>query len=81
MWGNLHRNRAVYIQNKSYKLYKNGRLYNYQLDPEEKFPLLLKNLDKSIIKQFFEMDSILKIIPELPKINFNNWQERLKASN
>jgi len=81
MWGNLHRNRAVYIQNKSYKLYKNGRLYNYQLDPEEKFPLSLKNLDKSVIKQHFEMDSILKTVPDLPKINFNNWQDRLKASN
>ena len=81
MWGSLYKNRAVYIQNKKYKLYKNGSFYNYQLDPEEKYPLSLKNLDESIINLHTEMDSILKKVPDLPEINFNNWQERLRVSN
>ena len=81
MWGSLYKNRAVYIQNKKYKLYKSGSFYNYQLDPDEKYPLSLKNLDESILNLYTEMDSILKKIPDLPEINFNNWQEKLKASN
>ena len=81
MWGSLYKNRAVYIQNKKYKLYKSGSFYNYQLDPEEKYPLSLKNLDESILNLYTEMDSILKKIPDLPEINFNNWQEKLRESN
>tara|TARA_B100001939_G_scaffold281143_1_gene249956 strand:- start:1860 stop:2588 length:729 start_codon:yes stop_codon:yes gene_type:complete len=81
MWGSLYKNRAVYIQNKKYKLYKSGSFYNYQLDPEENQPLLLKNLDESTMNLHTEMDSLLKKVPELPEINFNNWQERLRASN
>ena len=81
MWGSLYKNRAVYIQNKKYKLYKSGSFYNYQLDPEEKFPLSLKSLDESIMNLHTEMDSILKKVPDLPEINFNNWQEKLRASN
>ena len=81
MWGSLYKNRAVYIQNKKYKLYKSGSFYNYQLDPEEKYPLSLKSLDESIMNLHTEMDSILKKVPDLPEINFNNWQERLRASN
>jgi len=81
MWGSLYKNRAVYIQNKKYKLYKSGSFYNYQLDPEEKYPLSLKSLDESIMNLHTEMDSILKKVPDLPEINFNNWQEKLKASN
>ena len=81
MWGSLYKNRAVYIQNKKYKLYKSGSFYNYQLDPEEMYPLSLKSLDESIMNLHTEMDSILKKIPDLPEINFNNWQEKLKASN
>jgi len=81
MWGSLYKNRAVYIQNKKYKLYKSGSFYNYQLDPEEKYPLSLKSLDESIMNLHTEMDSILKKVPDLPEMNFNNWQEKLKASN
>ena len=81
MWGSLYKNRAVYIQNKKYKLYKSGSFYNYQLDPEEKYPLSLKSLDESTMNLLKEMDSILKKVPDLPEINFNNWQEKLKASN
>ena len=81
MWGSLYKNRAVYIQNKKYKLYKSGSFYNYQLDPDEKYPLSLKNLDESILNLYTEMDSILKKIPDLPEINFNNWQEKLRESN
>lgn len=81
MWGSLYKNRAVYIQNKKYKLYKSGSFYNYQLDPEEMYPLSLKSLDESIMNLHTEMDSILKKVPDLPEINFNNWQEKLKASN
>ncbi len=81
MWGSLYKNRAVYIQNKKYKLYKSGSFYNYQLDPEEKYPLSLKSLDESIMNLHTEMDSILKKVPDLPEINFNNWQERLRVSN
>ena len=81
MWGSLYKNRAVYIQNKKYKLYKSGSFYNYQLDPEEKYPLSLKSLDESIMNLHTEMDSILKKVPDLPEINFNNWQEKLRASN
>ena len=81
MWGSLYKNRAVYIQNKKYKLYKSGNFYNYQLDPEENHPLSLKSLDESIMNMYTEMDSILKKVPDLPEINFNNWQERLRASN
>ena len=81
MWGSLYKNRAVYIQNKKYKLYKSGNFYNYQLDPEENNPLSLKSLDESIMNMHTEMDSILKIVPDLPEINFNNWQEKLRASN
>ena len=81
MWGSLYKNRAVYIQNKKYKLYKSGSFYNYQLDPEEMYPLSLKSLDESIMYLHTEMDSILKKVPDLPEINFNNWQEKLKASN
>ena len=81
MWGSLYKNRAVYIQNKKYKLYKSGSFYNYQLDPEEKHPLSLKSLDESIMNLHTEMDSILKKVPDLPEINFNNWQEKLEASN
>lgn len=81
MWGSLYKNRAVYIQNKKYKLYKSGSFYNYQLDPEEMYPLSLKSLDESIMNLHTEMDSILKKVPDLPEINFNNWQEKLRASN
>ena len=81
MWGSLYKNRAVYIQNKKYKLYKSGSFYNYQLDPEEKYPLSIKSLDESIMNLHTEMDSILKKVPDLPEINFNNWQEKLRASN
>ena len=81
MWGSLYKNRAVYIQNKKYKLYKSGSFYNYQLDPEEMYPLSLKSLDESTMNLHTEMDSILKKVPDLPEINFNNWQEKLKASN
>jgi len=81
MWGSLYKNRAVYIQNKKYKLYKSGSFYNYQLDPEEMYPLSLKSLDESIMNLHTEMDSILKKVPDLPELNFNNWQEKLKASN
>lgn len=81
MWGSLYKNRAVYIQNKKYKLYKSGSFYNYQLDPEEKYPLSLKSLNESIMNLHTEMDSILKKVPDLPEINFNNWQEKLRASN
>ena len=81
MWGSLYKNRAVYIQNKKYKLYKSGSFYNYQLDPEEKYPLSLKSLNESILNLYTEMDSILKKIPDLPEINFNNWQEKLRESN
>ena len=81
MWGSLYKNRAVYIQNKKYKLYKSGSFYNYQLDPDEKYPISLKSLDESIMNLHTEMDSILKKVPDLPEINFNNWQEKLKASN
>ena len=81
MWGSLYKNRAVYIQNKKYKLYKSGSFYNYQLDPEEKYPLSLKSLDESTMNLHTEMDSILKKVPDLPEINFNNWQEKLRASN
>jgi arylsulfatase A-like enzyme len=81
MWGSLYKNRAVYIQNKKYKLYKSGNFNNYQLDPEENNPLSLKSLDESIMNMHTEMDSILKIVPDLPEINFNNWQEKLRASN
>ena len=81
MWGSLYKNRAVYIQNKKYKLYKSGSFYNYQLDPEEKYPLSLKSLDESIMNLHTEMDSLLKKVPDLPEINFNNWQEKLRASN
>ena len=81
MWGSLYKNRAVYIQNKKYKLYKSGSFYNYQLDPEEKYPLSIKSLDESIINLHTEMDSILKKVPDLPEINFNNWQEKLRESN
>ena len=81
MWGSLYKNRAVYIQNKKYKLYKSGSFYNYQLDPEEKYPLSLKSLDESIMNLHTEMDSILKKVPDLPEINFNNWQEKLRESN
>ena len=81
MWGSLYKNRAVYIQNKKYKLYKSGSFYNYQLDPDEKYPISLKSLDESIMNLHTEMDSILKKVPDLPEINFNNWQEKLRASN
>jgi arylsulfatase A len=81
MWGSLYKNRAVYIQNKKYKLYKSGSFYNYQLDPEEMYPLSLKSLDESIMNLHTEMDSILKKVPDLPEINFKNWQEKLRASN
>ena len=81
MWGSLYKNRAVYIQNKKYKLYKSGSFYNYQLDPEEMYPLSLKSLDESIMNLHTEMDSILKKVPDLPEINFNNWQEKLRESN
>ena len=81
MWGSLYKNRAVYIQNKKYKLYKSGSFYNYQLDPEEMYPLSLKSLDESIMNLHTEMDSILKKVQDLPEINFNNWQDKLKASN
>ena len=43
------------------------------------YPLSLKSLDESIMNLHTEMDSILKKVPDLPEINFNNWQEKLKS--
>ena len=81
----------IFMTNYFLKKIANGALIllfiaiTFKLAVQHKNPnaisILEKNLDKSIIKQHFEMDSILKTVPDLPKINFNNWQERLKASN
>ena len=77
----------LYYQNKKIELNKLRAIKEIVLvkktinQLKEKHYDALKNLDKSIINQHFEMDSILKTIPDLPKINYNNWQERLKSSN
>ena len=78
MWGSRGLNRGVYAQDKKYKLYKNGSFFDYLNDPYEREKINLEYLsprEKEIVNK---LQKSLDTVPDLPKINHNNWKERLR---
>ena len=78
MWGNLNPKikRGVYAQTKKYKLYKNGKFYNYSDDLLERSPLKFNDLSKKQTDIYKKLLQSLDTIPSLPKYNHNKWIEK-----
>ncbi len=78
MWGNLNPKikRGVYAQTKKYKLYKNGKFYNYSNDLLERSPLKFNDLSKKQKDIYKKLLQSLDTIPSLPKYNHNKWIEK-----
>ena len=78
MWGNSNPKikRGVYAQTKKYKLYKNGKFYNYSNDLLERSPLKFNDLSKKQKDIYKELLQSLDTIPSLPKYNHNKWIEK-----
>lgn len=61
-WGSLKP--YTWIQNKRWKLYQTGEFYNLQQDPDEKHPVLSKNLTKAELKVKQGLNQeMLKLLP------------------
>ena len=78
MWGSRGLNRGVYAQDKKYKLYKNGSFFDYLNDPYEREKINLEYLSHREKEIFNKLQKSLDTVPDLPKINHNNWKERLR---
>ena len=78
MWGSRGLNRGVYAQDKKYKLYKNGSFFDYLNDPYEREKINLEYLSPREKEIFNKLQKSLDTVPDLPKINHNNWKERLR---
>ncbi len=78
MWGNSNPKikRGVYAQTKKYKLYKNGKFYNYSNDLLERSPLKFNDLSKKQKDIYKKLLQSLDTIPSLPKYNHNKWIEK-----
>ena len=78
MWGNSNPKikRGVYAQTKKYKLYKNGKFYNYSNDLLERSPLKFNDLSKKQKDIYNKLLQSLDTIPSLPKYNHNKWIEK-----
>ena len=78
MWGNSNPKikRGVYAQTKKYKLYKNGKFYNYSNDLFERSPLKFNDLSKKQKDIYKKLLQSLDTIPSLPKYNHNKWIEK-----
>jgi len=78
MWGNSNPKikRGVYAQTKKYKLYKNGKFYNYSNDLLERSPLKFNDLSKKQKDIYKNLLQSLETIPSLPKYNHNKWIEK-----
>ena len=85
MWGNSNPKikRGVYAQTKKYKLYKNGKFYNYSNDLLERSPLKFNDLSKKQKDIYKKLLQSLDTIPSLPKYNHNKWIEKkiIKKNN
>jgi hypothetical protein len=53
-WGNASKNRNRFAMNAQYKLYQNGKLYNYRSDIDEQKPLSELNEEELRIKNELE---------------------------
>ena len=81
IWGSTNMGRGVYAQNKDFKLYKNGKFYNFSNDLYENKPLDIDNLTQGQSQVYFLLKKSLDTIPSLPEYNHNSWQERRKQVN
>ena len=73
--------RGVYAQNKDFKLYKNGKFYNFSNDLYENKPLDIDNLTQGQSQVYLLLKTSLDTIPSLPEYNHNGWIERRKQVN
>ena len=81
IWGSTNMRRSVYAQNKDFKLYKNGKFYNFSNDLYENKPLDIDNLTQGQSQVYLLLKTSLDTIPSLPKYNHNGWIERRKQVN
>ena len=81
IWGSTNMGRGVYAQNKDFKLYKNGKFYNFSNDLYENKPLDIDNLTQGQSQVYLLLKTSLDTIPSLPKYNHNGWIERRKQVN
>ena len=81
IWGSTNMGRGVYAQNKDFKLYKNGKFYNFSNDLYENKPLDIDNLTQGQSQVYLLLKTSLDTIPSLPEYNHNGWIERRKQVN
>ena len=81
IWGSTNMGRGVYAQNKDFKLYKNGKFYNFSNDLYEDKPLDIDNLTQGQSQVYLLLKTSLDTIPSLPEYNHNGWIERRKQVN
>ena len=81
IWGSTNMGRGVYAQNKDFKLYKNGKFYNFSNDLYENKPLDIDNLTQGQSQVYLILKTSLDTIPSLPEYNHNGWIERRKQVN
>ena len=81
IWGSTNMGRGVYAQNKDFKLYKNGKFYNFSNDLYENKPLDINNLTQGQSQVYLLLKTSLDTIPSLPEYNHNGWIERRKQVN
>ena len=81
IWGSTNMGRGVYAQNKDFKLYKNGKFYNFSNDLYENKPLDIDNLTQDQSQVYLLLKTSLDTIPSLPEYNHNGWIERRKQVN
>jgi len=81
IWGSTNMGRGVYAQNKDFKLYKNGKFYNFSNDLYENKPLDIDNLTQGQSHVYLLLKTSLDTIPSLPEYNHNGWIERRKQVN
>ena len=67
-----------YLTKKKYKLYKNGSFFDYLNDPYEREKINLEYLSPREKEILNKLQKSLDTVPDLPKINHNNWKERLR---
>ena len=76
MWGSRGLNREFMLKIKNINFIKTV-VFDYLNDPYEREKINLEYLSPREKEIFNKLQKSLDTVPDLPKINHNNWKERL----